>query len=140
MIASQETHEGEIVGVYDTYVHVKILLNEACQNCNSKKACMVFSSKERIIDIRCDNPSLFQIGECVTVHMATSMGLKAVLFAYVLPVILLIGSILAASRWIKQELITIAIGLGVVVTYYLLLFSLRKKINRTFSFSISKKI
>lgn len=32
MQASQETHEGEIVGIENDYVHVKILLKEACQN------------------------------------------------------------------------------------------------------------
>ncbi|NLE64275.1 MAG: SoxR reducing system RseC family protein [Bacteroidales bacterium] len=139
MQASQETHEGEIVGIDNDYVHVKILLKEACQNCDSKKACMVFTSRERIIDIKSEQSQLFEIGEKVNVHMATAVGMKAVLYAYVLPVIFLLTSILLGSRYIQKEIIVIAIGLGILVLYYILLYFLKSKINRTFTFTITKK-
>ena len=139
MPASQETHEGEIIGIDNHYVHVKILLNEACQNCRSKKACMVFTARERIIDIKTEQSQSFEIGEKVNVKIATTVGMKAVLYAYVLPVVFLLTSILLGSHYIQKEIIVIAIGLGILVLYYILLYFLKSKINRTFTFTITKK-
>lgn len=139
MPASQETHEGEIVSIDKEYIHVKILLKEACQNCDSKKACMVFTSRERIIDIKSDQAQSFEIGEKVNVNMATAMGMKAVLYAYILPVILLLTAILLGNYYIKKEIIVIAIGLGILVLYFTLLYFLKSKINQTFTFTITKK-
>ncbi len=140
MPTEQELHEGKVVKISENTVHVEIVVSEACHQCKGKESCMAFNSKERIIDIDCSNPQDFKIGENVEVKMDTSLGFKAVAYAYVLPVIFLIGGLVIGTQLIKQELIVVLISISILVLYYLLLYLLRKKINRKFKFNIVKKI
>lgn len=139
MSTEQELHEGKIVAISAQTVHVEILLTEACQQCKSKNSCMAFNTQERIVDVVCSNPQDFQVGEVVDVKMDTVVGFKAVMYAYVLPMVLLLIVMVIGSQFLEHQL-WIAFWVFVAVAfYYLLLYLLRHKINRKFKFYITKK-
>ncbi|MGI6290993.1 MAG: SoxR reducing system RseC family protein [Bacteroidales bacterium] len=139
MSIGQELHEGKIVKIEAGIVYVKILVNEACQHCDGKKSCMVFNAKERLIEVKCPNSQDYQVEEIVDVQMATSMGFKAVFYAYLLPVLILILILILGNHFIQQELIPILISFLLLALYYCILYLLRKKIGKKFVFTLQKK-
>ncbi len=139
MPKEQELQEGKIVAISAQTVHVEILLKEACQQCKSKSACMAFNTQERIIDITCYNPQDYQVGEIVDVKMDTVLGFKAVVYAYVLPMVLLLIVMVVGSHFLKHQLWVACWAVLAVVLYYLILYILRRKINQKFKFYIEKK-
>jgi positive regulator of sigma E activity len=139
MLPNQEVHEGKIVGFSDDCIHVQITINEACQNCKSKKACMIFNAQDRIIDVYSSNPHDYEVGEIVNVQMKTTLGLTAVLFAYVNPVIVLVGSIFIGLSIINNDALVLLIAFLLLAIYYFILYLARKKIKEVFTFTLAKK-
>ncbi len=140
MSIGQEFHEGKIVKIETNNIVVEILVNEACQQCDGKKSCMIFNEKRRLIDIACNNVADYQLGEIVNVKMATSIGFIAVFYAYLLPVIVLIATFVIGHFFIKNEIIVILISFLIVSLYYYLLYLLRKKIEKKIVFTIQKNL
>ena len=69
----------------------------------------------------------------------TSIGYKAVLWAFVLPLILLIGVVLLSVRvWGVGELQAALISLVALVPYYALLYIMRHKMGEKLAFTIKK--
>lgn len=139
MSFEQEVHEGKVVQITDACVHVQIAINDACQHCNSKKSCMIFNARERIIDVNCSNPQDYEIGEIVDLQMKTTIGLKAVWFAYVIPFLVLVGTIIVGVNIMDNELLVVLIAFGILALYYFLIYFKRKKINQIFTFTLLKK-
>lgn len=140
MIDQHEYHEGKVVNISSNIVHVEIMINEACHHCAGKDSCMAFTSKERIIDVYCSNPNKYEIGEEVQVSMKTSLGYKAVVYAYLLPIILLVSTLIITNKLFKEQIVLVISIFIVLTIYFIILYILRKKINKKFKFSISKKI
>ena len=61
----------------------------ACAACSAKGHCSSADSKDKIIDIIDTAASSYQVGEKVMVVGETSMGMMAVVLAFVLPFVLL---------------------------------------------------
>jgi sigma-E factor negative regulatory protein RseC len=136
MLTDQEIHEGKIVSFSDNCIHVQITVNEACQNCKSKNACMIFNARDRIIDINSSNTNSYEIGEVVDVQMKTSIGLKAVLLAYVIPVIVLLVSIIIGMTLIKNDILVLLISFFLLAIYYYSIYLVRAKMKQIFTFTL----
>ena len=87
------SHEGIITAIDDNNVEVKILSKSACASCNIKGACNMSEMKEKIININTPKANDFQIGQNVMVSMGLGQANKAVVFAYVIPTIILFSMI-----------------------------------------------
>lgn len=139
MLTNQEIHEGKIVSFSDDCIHVQITIHESCHNCKSKNACMIFNAQDRIIDINSSNTHAYEIGEVVDVQMKTSIGLKAVLLAYVFPVIVLLVSIIIGMTLIKNDILVILISFFLLAIYYYIIYLARAKMEQIFTFTLNKK-
>lgn len=140
MAVNYTTHQGRVIEKSDKSITVEITLNDACQHCSSKSGCMILNSNSRTINVPIGkNDSTFEIGEEVDVIITTNSGLKAVFYAYLLPTLLLIGSVSCAYALHVKEGIIALTALFAIVLYYLLLYIFRHRINRKFSFSLEKK-
>jgi sigma-E factor negative regulatory protein RseC len=76
------------------------------------------------------------VGQTVTVAGAESLGLKAVTFAFGLPLLLLLAALVTAVAVAGSEKVAAIAALGVLVPYYLVLFLLRDRIKKDFQFRI----
>lgn len=139
MLTDQEIHEGKIVSFSDNCIHVQITVNEACQNCKSKNACMIFNARDRIIDINSSNSNEYEVGEIVDVQMKTSIGLKAVLLAYIIPVIVLLASIVIGMILIKKDILVLLISFFMLAIYYFFIYLSRRKMKQIFTFTLNKR-
>lgn len=130
------SHEGIITAINDNNVEVKILSKSACASCNIKGACNMSEMKEKIININTPKANDFQIGQNVMVSMGLGQANKAVVFAYVIPTIILFSMIFILNHFKIEEGINALISISFLVPYYLILFLFRDKMKRKFEYEI----
>ena len=80
-------HRGIVEKVDGTHITVRIVQTSACAACSAKGLCNASESKEKQIDVYEVNPS-YQIGEEVVLCGTTSMGMRAVLLAFGVPLLI----------------------------------------------------
>jgi sigma-E factor negative regulatory protein RseC len=130
------SHEGIIIRIDNDNVQIKILSKSACASCNIKGACNMSEMKEKIIDIPRPKDKNLSIGQEVKISMGLGQANKAVIFAYVIPVILLVGMIFILNALKFDEGINALISIGSLVPYYLILFLFRNNLKRKFEYEI----
>lgn len=118
-----------------SYLKVRIVQTSACSSCSVKGHCSAAESKEKLIDVYNKDGLDCQIGNQVTISGAASLGMKAVMWAFVIPFLVLLIS-LFVSMWITggNEAVSSLIALCMLIPYYLILFVCREKFRRTFVF------
>ena len=132
-------HRGIVEKVDGSHIVVRIVQTSACSACSAKGLCNASESKEKQIDVYEVNPS-YQIGEEVMVCGTTSMGMRAVLLAFGVPLLILVLALGVSMKLTSEDaLLSSGIALVSVVPYYIAIYFCKDKLNRTFSFTIEKK-
>lgn len=129
-------HQGVIVGMDNGGIDVEIRPRTACAGCHAKGICGSSESKARIVRALPQNG--FCVGERVNVVMTRSMGLRAVLIAYVIPLSILTILLLLLPYVIPSEAAVGGIILAALALYLLILFIFRDKTNSKFVFKVEK--
>ena len=135
------THEGVITSVGEASYQVEIISQSACAECHAKGVCSAADQKTKTVEVPLtigNMSSLLEVGDRVLVTLSSSLGFKAVLYAYGVPLVLLLISMLVASQCGLSELYVGLTGIGVVIFYYLVLAFFKNKLTRVFTFSIQK--
>ena len=130
------SHEGIVTNIKGDDVEIKILSKSACVSCNIKTACNMSEMQEKIITIAAPKNKELSIGQEVKVSIALGQANKAVIFAYVIPSIILISMIFILNFFKIDEGINALISIGTLVPYYLILFLFKDKIKRNFEYEI----
>ena len=132
-------HRGIVEKVDGSHIVVRIVQTSACSACSAKGLCNASESKEKQIDVYEANPS-YQVGEEVMVCGTTSMGMRAVLLAFGVPLLILVLALGVSMKLTGEDaLLSSCIALVSVVPYYICIYFCKDKLNRTFSFTIEKK-
>lgn len=130
------THPGIVDSVTGTTVYVKILAMSACASCHAKSMCSVADVEEKVVEVKRRQGTNYLEGQQVTVTMKRSLGGKAVLLGYALPFLILMAVLLTVLFISGDEGLAGISAILVLVPYYWLLYRLRDKLKRTFSFEI----
>ena len=132
-------HRGIVEKIDGSHIVVRIVQTSACSACNAKGLCNASESKEKQIDVYEVNPA-YRIGEEVILCGTTSMGMKAVFLAFGIPVFLLLVALFVTMRVTDGDaLLSAIVALVAVVPYYAVLYLMKDKMNKTFSFVIEKQ-
>ena len=132
-------HRGIVEKVEGSHVVVRIVQTSACAACSAKGLCNASESKEKQIDVYEVNAS-YRIGEEVVLCGTTSMGMRAVALAFGGPVLLLLLALFVTMRVTDGDaLVSSLVALFAVVPYYLVIYFMKDKLNKTFSFTIEKQ-
>ena len=132
-------HRGIVEKVEGSHVVVRILQTSACAACSAKGLCNASESKEKQIDVYEVNAS-YRIGEEVVLCGTTSMGMRAVFLAFGIPMLLLLVALFVTMRVTDGDaLVSSLVALFAVVPYYLVIYFMKDKLNKTFSFTIEKQ-
>ena len=132
-------HRGIVEKVEGSHVVVRIVQSSACAACSAKGLCNASESKEKQIDVYEVNAS-YRIGEEVVLCGTTSMGMRAVFLAFGIPRLLLLVALFVTMRVTDGDaLVSSLVALFAVVPYYLVIYFMKDKLNKTFSFTIEKQ-
>lgn len=128
-------HDGIITAVKDGSVTVQIKSVSACASCAAHAKCGFAESKDKELEIPSQQP--YNVGDRVIVCIDTSSGLRAVWIAYLLPAILIIAVVIALSAASVPEGLVALAAFGVLALHILVLFTLRRKIDRRFQITLA---
>lgn len=140
-------HDGVVQSIDGGHVKVRINQTSACLHCKIAGHCNSADSKEKIIDVWTKNASKYAVGQTVTVVMGGKMGLKAVLYAFVVPVVLASIAIFVVLQMTSSDGIypmaepydqgiAALAGLLTFVVYYTGLYFFRGHLEGKFQFRI----
>ena len=131
-------HSGVVESVEHERVRVRILQSSSCSACEARKLCQSSESKEKLIDCN-SHGATFSKGDRVMVYGSMEMGWEAVLIAFVIPLLLIVGWIFMSIKILElSELAAIGMMVGVLALYYWVVYLFRHKINRRFEFNLEK--
>ena len=131
-------HEGIIEKISGDQITVRIVQKSACSACHAKGACMAADSKEKLVNIS-DSSGQFYEKEKVIIEGKESMGYSVVLWAFVIPLIILILTLILSLNYFKLSETEAALSsIIALVPYYLILYLFRNKMANTFKFNIKK--
>lgn len=130
-------HTGIIEKIEGNTVFVRIIQQSACSGCHAQSMCSASETKEKIIEVL-DYSEKFRIKEEVMLCGKSSLGLQAVLLAFILPLILVVIAIATGSRMQWEDTTSGLTGLLFLILYYCILFLLRDKLKKRFIFTLKK--
>ena len=115
-------------------------INEsACASCHAKSACGAADTKLYEVDARIPQGDTFAVGEEVRVAVHNQQGYFAIFLGYVLPFLLLMLALVVTNVLGASELVMALGMLGMLAVYYFVLYLLRSRVSRRFSFTISSE-
>lgn len=127
-------HYGIIERIGTDGCSVRILQASACSSCSAKQLCRSSESKEKLIDVQGRYPHL-HVGDRVMIAGTVRQGLRASVVAYVVPLVLMMIALFAGTTAAGEGAGAIA-ALTVLAVYYAILYCLRDRIGRHFTFEI----
>lgn len=129
-------HEGTIIAhTTDNKYSVQIVQQSACATCKAAALCTVAESKEKVVEAFSDGSAL-TVGQQVTVYGRTSLGYKALVLAVIIPLLLSLTALLIVTQYSGNELAGGLSAFIILVPYYIVLWTMRNKIQRNFIFYV----
>ncbi|MGM9759661.1 MAG: SoxR reducing system RseC family protein [Parabacteroides sp.] len=130
-------HSGIVQRITENSVYVRIVQQSACSGCHAKSMCSASETKEKIIEIP-DTSGEYKVDEPVEIIGRATMGLQAVLLAFVVPLVGVVAAIVVGSLLAWKETFSGLIGLILLVVYYCLLYLFREQLKKRFVFTLQK--
>ncbi len=133
------THPGEVTKVEKGKITVLMHVLSACSSCKGHEKCAFVDKADKVVEVKTSDWEKYSVGDSVIVSVNESLGLLAVLLAYLLPAIIIIGSVILISIITHSELLAAIIPIAVTVLYFFILYRVRGSLERKFSFGIEKR-
>lgn len=126
-------HQGVIISIDNNIAHVKIEQTSACASCYVKTMCGATETSEKIIDAHISDTTL-KIGDRVNIIGQKSLGIQAILLAYVLPFLVIISVLFISNIFTTNEIIMGTCALASLIPYFIILRLMKKKLQAKFQF------
>lgn len=130
-------HDGFVDSIDGSTVYVRIVQSSACSGCQAKSLCKVSEAKEKVIEVTDADSSELSIGQQVCVVGSMEQGMKAVLLAFGLPLVLLLAVVIVCKSLGVTDGIAAISALTILIPYYLVLLLCRQKLTHKFQFKIT---
>lgn len=138
-MAAPIKHKGEVIGIEGDRIEVKMTVESACTACRVKSVCGMDESEDRIVSVKDAALSgMLSIGEKVMVSISEGVGMKAVMYSYILPFLVLVSVLVIASVVQESEGVAAIMALAACAIYYIVLYVFRNKIEKEIIFKIDK--
>ena len=133
-------HQGIVESVEDDCVKVRIVQVAACAECKAKSLCSSAESKEKVIEVKGIGVGAdVCAGDSVLVYGSMQMGWAALRVAFIFPMVLLllVGAICIALLNVSEGTTLLLMLLSLLI-YGIVVYAMRSRIERRFSFGIEK--
>ena len=136
---SRIEHEGRVVAVTGDTVRVEVEAGEACGTCAARRQCVMGQvSNSRTITVATGDAATFRTGERVMVASQGKVGAMAVVLGYVVPLVVMLATLVAAICAGVGERIAAIVSIAAIALYYAALYLLRRTISKKVNFTISR--
>ena len=129
------SHKGIVQRSDDRSVFVIITAQTACSGCHAEGECAMSGMEEKVIEVT--GSYTVKQGDDVTVHMNKSTGYKALLLAYLIPLLIIVTSLIILTMLKVPELTAGILSVAMLIPYFMALFLLRNSFKSRFSLTIN---
>lgn len=129
-------HDGIIQAIDNQGIHVRIVQMAACASCKVASQCQMSDRKEKVVDVEHPGVSGVSVGDKVVVYTEESMGFRAVLLAFLLPFLILVGVLVAVLAFTHNEAAAALAGILALVPYFIFLSFRKDAIRKQFQFKM----
>ena len=130
------SHTGIVKEIGAKGIKVGIVVQSGCASCQIKGNCTMSEQTDKELEIEC-NPQKFVKGQRVMVQLRSSQGMHALWLGYVLPFLILFTVMIITSTFTNDEGIIGLVSLASLVPYYVLLYSLKNRIKKKFTYVVN---
>lgn len=117
-------------------VHVRINGSDDCAGCPAARLCSAAGDDTNLIEIKAANAADYRKGDIVKIRGTEKMHRKAIIYATVVPCIILAGVLVGVYLLTGRELAAALSGIVAMAIFYIFLWLMRNKIAHEFSFVI----
>ncbi|MBQ8502626.1 MAG: SoxR reducing system RseC family protein [Bacteroides sp.] len=135
-MAENIKHQGVVENIAGSCLKVRIVQTSACATCNIKGHCTSADTKEKLIDAVVTDGSAYRVGDRVWVAAQLSMGVWAIVYAFVLPFLVLVVALFAGMAIWGNELWAALCALLLLVPYYYVLWLNKGRMKKKFLFTV----
>jgi len=132
----QIEHRGVVERILPHAIVVSIAQETACAACAAASLCHSSEKQEKQMEIACQDSSSYRVGQEVTIVGSIGLGLRATLWAYVVPLVLLIIVLMTVTHYTANEGVGALVAIASLVPYYVMLYFLRDRLQRSFQFRL----
>lgn len=129
--------EGIVTKIADDHVIVRMVRSSACSGCHAKGVCHSGDTKEELLTVT-NYPQGLSVGDKVRILFSDSKGLVAVVYAFVIPLIIIVAGVTLMSHFGVSELNMLLSLLSFMVGYYLILSFFKKRFVKAFQIKIER--
>lgn len=129
-------HTGIVDAVEDGCVKVRILQSSACSACKVAAHCNASETKEKLVDVATTASSQYKKGDTVTIVADSSVGFRASLYGYLLPLLLMVVTLIVVLALSHSEGMAALSALGILIPYYLILYFFRNYLKKRLLFEL----
>ena len=129
-------HSGVVESIEDGCIHIRITQTSACAACKVAGYCNAAESKEKIIDVYCDDFAAYSIGQAVVVTTTGQVAARALLWGFGFPFLLLVVVLFLTWLLTTHEGWAALCALASLIPYYMVLWLMRDKMSQQLAFSI----
>lgn len=129
-------HQGIVESVDGHQVCVRILQASACSACAAARLCRSSEAKEKVVTAYCAGSTVPVVGEQVTIEGKLSQGLWAIVWAYVLPLVLMIAVLMIVVSMTESEGLGALAAVCSLVPYYTGLYMMRDRFQKRLMFVV----
>lgn len=131
---SQIEHTGIVSGISDGAITVKITTHPACSSCHASGVCNASGSVDKYFELPLQDG--ITEGQSVRIFTSLSTGFRALLLGYVYPLLVLIVSLIVTLATGMNEVWAGVSSILLTIVYYLVLYRLRSRIDKTINFTL----
>lgn len=134
-------HTGVVVSTDPSKNTVTVRVDDRgeCGSCPAAALCSGHNDPSNLVDITTHHAGLYRKDDIVTVRGTEKMHHKAIMYATVIPCIVLVAVMVAVYVATASQLAAALCGLGTMVLFFILLWGARNRIAHEFTFEIVGK-
>jgi positive regulator of sigma E activity len=129
------TQPGVVSALHGTDADIQIVQTSACASCRLRGVCAPGDAAAKMI--RVANPGGLVPGSRVDVHMDERFGWMGIIFAFALPLVIVVGTLFGLAVPLGSEEMAAVAGLGALLPYYGLLYVTRGFFSRIVRFDVT---
>jgi len=129
-------HSGVIERIEGEHVQVRIVQTSACAACKVAGYCSAAESKEKIVDVYHAGAGRLNVGDAVVVTAPSRIATRALFWAFGVPFVVMVAVLVAVLLLTHHEGLAALSGLLALLPYYGVLYLLRGRMARQFTFSL----
>ncbi len=116
---------------------MNIVSQSACSTCHAQGACSVSDFQDKEIEVT-EYKGNYKVGDEVTILFKQSKGFTALIWGYVIPFFVVLGTLIIALEVTGDELKSGLLSLIILVPYYITLYFFRHLLKKVLKFELEE--